>query len=74
MCGGNVPKPASQPAPRFDLLLQHTDSVFVVLEPSAGKLLLVSDSARRVLGVHPDTLIRYAPRPRRPCRRFTAGA
>ena len=61
MCGGNVLSPASASAPRFDLLLQHCDSVFVVVERStAGKLLFVSESAHRVLGVDPDILITCA--------------
>ena len=65
-----MPTPASDTAPRFDLLLAHTDSVFCVMEraPSAGKLLLVSDSARNVLGAHPDDLVTcVAPLSRRRC-------
>jgi hypothetical protein len=61
MDGDDAPMPtlASDSAPRFDLLLAHTDSVFCVIEraPAAGKLLLVSDSARRVLGAYPDDLV-----------------
>ena len=69
MDGDDAPTAASESAPRFDLLLAHTDSVFCVLErtPAAGKLLLVSDSARRVLGAHPDDLVTCVPP--LPCRR-----
>ena len=75
MDGDDAPMatPASDTAPRFDLLLAHTDSVFCVMEraPSAGKLLLVSDSARNVLGAHPDDLVTcVAPLS---CRRCTLG-
>ena len=74
MDGDDAPTPASECAPRFDLLLAHTDSVFCVLEraPAAGKLLLVSDSARRVLGAHPDDLVMCAAP--LPCRRCTSRA
>ena len=55
------------PAPRFDLLLAHADSVFCVIRrtPTPGELLFVSDSARRVLGAAPAELVGCARPPRR---------